>query len=911
MILPTIRRQFSRASSRLVIIGAVLVSVIAGTAGWLILEQRDADLAEGQRATANLAQVLAEQTSRSLQPIDLSLREIQSRLTNSGILNHDNVLGWGSKATFDMLVEWVKGLPLADALMVIGADGRVVNFSRAFPPVPLNASTRDYYLYLSTHDGHALFVSAPAKSYLQGAWTVFLARRVNDPQGAFAGIVVAAVTLSYLEDFYRAVTRENEAVTVLRRDGLILARSPPTEDQIGKKLPAEAPWYGLLEKGGGSYRSPGYVGTETRLVSVRPLREFPLVIDVSMTQAEALSQWPQQVMWLMAGAVLAAACVIFLLRVFGKQYGRLAQQNAQLEISRVQFDAVLDNMSQGLTLFDSDRNLVVCNHRFAEMYGLSPQQTRPGTSFADIIKYRVARGTSVVMTPADYLARAKNLVDTGTFFELTNELSDGRIISLHSQPLASGGWVSTHEDITERRHAEATLAFTARHDALTKLANRMLFQERLVAAIAKTRDGTHCALLCLDLDCFKVINDTLGHPVGDGLLCAVADRLSAVVRDGDTVARLGGDEFAIIQADLTSPGDAEVLADRIIAALGQPYEVDGHRIVAGVSMGISTGPTDGTSSDTLLCNADIALYLAKTEGGGAYRFFAPEMQAPIQARRAVDLDLRSALSAEAFELYYQPILDLQSGRVTGFEALIRWHHPVRGLISPADFIPVAEETGLIIPIGEWVLRQACQEAVNWPRDIEIAVNLSPVQFKSARLLEGVREALAVSGLDPRRLELEITETVLLQNSEATLTLLHQLRALGIHIALDDFGTGYSSLSYLRSFPFDKIKIDRSFIRDVDTNKDSAVIVGAIVDLARGLGMTTVAEGVETQRQLATSRRQRCTKVQGYLFSRPVPAREVPALIRTLCISEPRQAEWGEAAGDHLMEETVYGDGNHS
>jgi diguanylate cyclase (GGDEF)-like protein len=869
----------SPANRRLILICVTLIAAIAGATGWLIVSQRAADLARGLHATTDLAQALAEETSRIVQPVDLTLREVLGRLTLADDLDSSSNLG--SKATFDLLTERLKGLPQVDALIVIGADGRLVNFSRAYPPARLDASNRDYFQYLSTHDDYGLFISAPAKAYLDGKWTVYLARRVNGPHGEFAGTVVAAVTLSFLEDFYRAAVPDHVAVTVLRRDGVILMRYPHIDARIGEKLPRQAPWYRLLVKNGGSYLSPGFLQPGASLVSVRPLREFPLVIDVSTPEAAALSGWLPQSLWLVAGAMFATCCVILLVRTFGRQYAQLAAQNAELETGRMRFDAVLDNMSQGLTLFDAGQRLMVCNRRFAEMYGLSREQVRPGTPFQDIIKHRIARGTFLAMKPDDYVARAQNLVDTTESFELVNELSDGRAMLLHSRPLGGGGWVSTHEDITERRRAEAALAFMARHDALTELPNRTLFQERLNEAIARARRGSCCALLCLDLDHFKMINDTLGHPVGDSLLRAVADRLSAAVRNIDTVARLGGDEFAIIQADLDTPNDSAVLANRIIATLNEPFDIDGHRVVTGTSIGIAMAPNDGTSSDTLLRNADIALYLAKAEGRGVFRFFEPQLEARVQARREVEVDLRNALPANEFSVYYQPILNLRSGKVAGFEALIRWNHPTRGLIGPADFIPIAEETGLIVPIGDWVLRAACLEAANWPRDIEIAVNLSSVQFKSGQLLDSVRQALAISGLDPNRLELEITESILLQNSQDTRALLHQLRALGIRIALDDFGTGYSSLGYLRSFPFDKIKIDRSFVRDIGLNSGSAVIVGAVVSIARGLGMTTVAEGVETADQLARVRSLGCSMVQGYLFSRPRPSAEVPGLIRSL------------------------------
>ena len=885
----------SRTSRFLLFIGIVIVTAIGGATAWLVLEQRADHLVESQRSTSNLAVVLAEQTSRVIQPVDLTLREILGRLTAVEAGTGVAVTNWGSAAIFDLLTERIKGLPQVDALMVVNADGHVANFSRAFPPVPLDASGRDYFQHLKAQDDHGLFVSGPATTFLDGRWVVFLARRMNDAHGSFAGIVVAAVTLPYLEDFYHAVAPESGSVTLLRRDGVILVRYPPEPHLTGTKMPAEAPWHDMVEAGGGSYRTPGYLTNIAGLISVRPLRDFPLIIDVGTSEAAALSEWKRHLPWLLAGAALAAACAIFLLRVFALQYDRLARQNALLETSRQQFDAVLDNMSQGLTLFDSDRNLLVCNRRFAEIYKLSWDQVRPGTSFADIVGHRVAAGSFLDMKPEDYLSRAANLVAMAEDFELIDPLGDGRSIFLHSRPMRSGGWVSTHEDITARRHAEASLTFMARHDALTELPNRMFFQERLADAIAMTQRGGSCVLMCLDLDRFKVINDTLGHSVGDGLLRAVSGRLSGAVRAGDTVARLGGDEFAIILLNLRPPEDAAVVASRFLEALREPYDIDGHRIMAGASIGISIAPRDGDCSETLLKNADVALYLAKTNGRGTFRFFKPDIDFCVQQRRTVELELRNAVPADDFELYYQPILDLASGKVSGFEALIRWNHAVRGLVSPAEFIPIAEETGLIIPIGEWALRTACLEAAGWPEDVKVAVNLSPAQFRGSQLLGVVQEALAGSGLDPVRLELEITELLLLENSADRMELLHQLRALGIRIALDDFGTGFSSLSYLRSFPFDKIKIDRAFIRDVDTDKDSAVIVGAVVTIAQALGMTTVAEGVETMEQLAKVRDQGCSKVQGYLFSRPRPASEVPGLIRTLHVEGSPRLVAGETA----------------
>jgi diguanylate cyclase (GGDEF)-like protein len=455
------------------------------------------------------------------------------------------------------------------------------------------------------------------------------------------------------------------------------------------------------------------------------------------------------------------------------------------------------------------------------------------------------------------------------------------VIAICHQPLPDGGWVATHEDITERQQAEARLVYLARHDALTGLPNRVLFQERLEQALTLAGRGGHCAVLCLDLDRFKLVNDTLGHPVGDRLLQAAADRLQACVREMDTVARLGGDEFAIIQPAVERPEDAELLANRILVAFRSAFEIDEHTIQAGTSLGVAIAPGDGTSPEKLLKNADIALYLAKTEGRSKVRFFEPEMDASIQLRRMLELDLRLAIARNEFEVYYQPLVDVATRMIAGFEALLRWHHPVRGLVSPAEFIPLAEETGMIVAIGEWVLRTACVEAKNWPADISVAVNLSPIQFRQGNLVAVVKDALDASGLHPDRLELEITETVLLQNTVGTLAALHELRAIGVAVALDDFGTGYSSLSYLRSFPFDKIKIDQSFVRDLVEDKEALSIVRAITGLGQGLRMRTTAEGVETQEQLDILRREGCTEIQGYLFSRPMPADELPALIERL------------------------------
>jgi diguanylate cyclase (GGDEF)-like protein/PAS domain S-box-containing protein len=446
-------------------------------------------------------------------------------------------------------------------------------------------------------------------------------------------------------------------------------------------------------------------------------------------------------------------------------------------------------------------------------------------------------------------------------------------------------------DVTERKEAELRLAHAARHDSLTGLPNRTLFRERLDEALARARRGSGCALLCLDLDRFKEVNDTLGHPVGDRLLVAVADRLRRELRETDMLARLGGDEFAIIQSFLLEPQEAAALARRLIEALARPFIIDGQHVVIGVSIGIALAPRDSAETESLLSAADMALYRAKSDGRGLWRYFEPAMNRRMRERRELELDLRRALDGQQFELFYQPIVGVDPRKVKTFEALLRWRHPERGLLTPDLFIPLCEEIGLIVPLGDWALRRACAEAARWPREIGVAVNFSPVQIQSRHLVAQIASALREAGLDPRRLEVEITENVLIKDKETTLATLHALKAVGVRIAMDDFGTGYSSLSYLQTFPFDKVKIDRSFIRDLDQSRKSNAIVKAVVSLCDGLDMTVVAEGVETEAQFEALRREGCGEAQGFLFSRPLAARDVPALLESL----DGGPKWPEAA----------------
>jgi diguanylate cyclase (GGDEF)-like protein len=550
---------------------------------------------------------------------------------------------------------------------------------------------------------------------------------------------------------------------------------------------------------------------------------------------------------------------------------RQSQQMETLEKQRL--DIALDNMTQGLLLFDASERLVVCNQRYIEIYGLSPDVVKPGCSFRDLVAHRKLTG-SFGGDVEEYCSSTLRDIARGAVTQTVVETGDGRSIQIVNQMLAIGGWVATHEDITERARSDDRIAHLAHYDALTDLPNRGLFGEQLDLALKMVPRGEQLAVLYIDIDEFKSVNDSLGHTVGDELLRAVAGRLRGCLTATDFVARLGGDEFAIIQTSIERPSNTTDLVARIYEAIREPYECGGHLLTTDASIGIALAPKDGTELVELLKNADLALYAAKADGRRTYRFFKPGMDARVKALRILELDLRQAIADGGFELHYQPLVSLQDNKVTGCEALLRWRHPERGMISPAEFIPVAEETGLINPLGEWVLITACTEAASWPDHVKVAVNVSPVQFRSQAFALKVAAALAISGLPAHRLELEITETVLIRDDEAALVMLHQLRALGVRIALDDFGTGYSSLSYLQRFPFDKIKIDRSFIKDIAEPDGAACIVQAIVNIAAARHMTTTAEGVETQQQLDALRNLGCNEMQGYLYCAAMPATEI-------------------------------------
>jgi diguanylate cyclase (GGDEF)-like protein len=554
---------------------------------------------------------------------------------------------------------------------------------------------------------------------------------------------------------------------------------------------------------------------------------------------------------------------------------RRLEQETEARVRR-QYDRLqtaIATMPQGFFLIDAEERLVVWNQSFLRMYGFCDEEVAAGMRIDDVLKRRLAIG-AVPATPK--LPLFRTAIAEGRSLQRIEDYVDGRIMVITASPTADGGAAITHEDITDRRRVEAEVEKLARFDVTTGLANRSHFRERIGQALRDRDDRLQVALLYVDLDHFKTVNDSLGHSVGDRLLAAVAERIHACCGEWESVGRLGGDEFAVLQTRLDQPIAATDLARRLNEAVAQPYEIDGNPIVVTASIGIAVAPDDSLDTDTLLCHADMALYRAKSEGRGVARFFEPEMNARLQSRRTLELDLREALTAGQFQLHYQPLVGAASGRTEGFEALLRWHHPALGLVPPNDFVPIAEEIGLIGEIGAWVLREATRAAATWPSHLRVSVNISPVQIRTRVLTLDVLAALGRSGLDPDRLELEITEGVLLGDTEATLATLAQLREFGVRFAMDDFGTGYSSLGYLRRFAFDKVKIDQSFVRDLGETSDAVAIVRAVTGLCSSLGIITTAEGVETEIQRDRLRQEGCDQFQGWLFGHPMPEAEVLA-----------------------------------
>ncbi len=863
------------------ILGGVMLiaSIVIGTA-IVVLDFRERALNNRERELENTALLLARHFDRELNDFDAVQRDVVRRMGILKITTPEAFRRLMSSEEVHANLQPVAGaLTDVAGVNVFDANGQLVNSSRFWPVPDLSISDRSYFKEFAGDDRSPPVLLTLVQSHLTKLWTIVVARKVVGPNGQLLGVITRGVSPANLESFFESLALgTGSAISLSHRDGTLLARYPHVEEMIGRNF-RTAPIQQLLSRTDhGTVRFVSPVDGEDRLTSTRALRDFPVSIIATTTVATALVDWRAQTQSLIVAAGLVTLVIAFTLFVIArKMLEQHKDSKRRLALEKERLDTAVNNMTQGLLLYDSDARIVLYNQRYLDMYGLSADVVKPGWHFRDLIVYRKETGSfrgdvdafcSTVLRNVAQKRMTHNIVET----------SDGRSIQIVNQPLANGGWVATQEDITERRSAEKQIAHLAHYDALTDLPNRVLFREQLERELERAKRGEPLAVLYIDIDEFKSVNDSLGHPAGDELLKAVASRLRSCVRETDFVARLGGDEFAIVQTGVKQPSDVLELVKRFYEAIREPYECLGHQVRTDASIGIAMAPDDGTSLDQLLKSADLAMYGAKADGRRTYRFFEPDMDARVKARRTLELDMREAIADQAFELRYQPVVDLASNEIVGCEALLRWNHPVRGMISPAEFIPIAEETGLICEIGDWVLATACAEATHWPPAIKLAVNVSPVQFRSHAFSLKVANALAATGLSAGRLELEITEAVLIRDDEAALSMLQHLRAIGVRIALDDFGTGYSSLSYLRRFPFDKIKIDRSFINDLADAEGSSSIVQAVINIAKSRNMTTTAEGVETEQQKEMLTGLGCTEMQGFLFSQARPVAEIRMML---------------------------------
>ncbi len=994
-------------------LGVAVIVIIWSGIYLLASQEREHAYQDAVRQGSNLTRVLQEYIKRVVAESDGALLALRREYQNDP--QHFDIAHWVARTQ-----------PPSDLTVQFGvtdADGFVKQSSLGPISSPIYVADRAHFKFQRDSTSDELYISEPVLGYLSKKLTIQFTRRLSKPDGSFDGTVLTSLDVTQLENFFSSLDIGRAGiVSLVGTDGIVRARGGPDPATRGfsGKIVTDSPMFAALRQNStghywnsptGSARFDG-VG---RLLSYRQVSGLPLIAVVGLAKKSIFLQADATLQkYLLAGTILTI--IVIIVMALGVAHQARLQELAHLELKRqadlaeqsARLIAAIENMTQGLSMFNKHGRLVVCNSLYAEMYQLPDDLRRPGTPLVDIIDHSIRMG--IVKRDRQEIAAAERhlsaLAQASDNHRASwiREHSNGDLIRLSRQLLRDGGWVTTHEDITEQRRAQQELdetkrfldsiienipvavvvkdaktrkyllvnrafeamldmprsellgrtvfeifkaedaklindtdseslygsdgvrfkelevqtpirglriqathrivmrdrhgeakcviaviedvtdrkksdqriAFLAHHDALTGLANRAALTQKIDEAAARQRRrGEPFTVLLLDLDRFKQVNDTLGHPAGDALLTEVATRLRTLLRETDVLARLGGDEFAIIQAGEPKQREAAAaLADRIIEILGQPFVLDGGEINIGTSIGIALAPEHDSGSDPLLKMADLALYRAKSAGRNGYRFFDPQMSEIASARQEIENDLRRALQHNEMELHYQPIIDTKTRKICSVEALVRWRHPTKGLIFPDLFIPLAEETGLITQIGQWVLDAACTEAATWPAHVKIAVNLSLVQFHKANLSEVVLRALASSGMSAERLELEITETALIESAAECLPTLRQFKAMGITIVLDDFGTGYSSLSQLAMFPFDKIKIDKSFIQNMTKRSECAAIISATLTLAQSLDIATTAEGVETVDQYRLLRLAGVTSLQGYLFKRPCPASEI-------------------------------------
>jgi diguanylate cyclase (GGDEF)-like protein len=857
----------STAVLGLVIIAMLWAVIVVKYAGDI-----QADRLAAQRMTQNFTMVFEENVLRSIGEIDKALlymrRTIETRKDTSdyGTIVH----------TTDVLSEIIVQVAIIDQNGIMRASN-----AGPQPAPPIDLGDREHFRFHVNRDADELFISKPLVGRASGKWSVQFTRRFLNRDGSFAGVVVASLDPAHLTEFYNKIDLGADVgISLVGADGIVRATGGSADGySLGFDLSGREIARRMATSANASFEDADPSSGQTRIITIRKVRGHPLWVSVSTSEQDAFADsWAA----FKINTIIGLALTLIILGAME----RVLRSEERARLKADQLRLTLEHMRQGIMLVTRDREIPVINRRCAELLSLPDDVVQHPPRFDQLVASACHRGA--LTDPQDLRSgpvAADSATEPGGSLVYERWGPNGRMLEVRAGSLPDGSFVQTFTDITKRWEAEARVARLASEDPLTGLPNRRVFRTDLdrqcdtLATSCPPADGEiSFAVFFLDLDRFKVINDSMGHRMGDRLLQAVAQRLLTTLVDGDTLARLGGDEFAIIVKSARSRPALDARAAAIVEAIARPYEIDGSRVRSSVSIGVAVAPVDGRTADDLLVAADVALYEVKANHRGSHRFFEQAMTLEVNERRQIELDLREAIEANAIELHYQPIVDMRTGAVTGFEALARWNHPVRGAIPPTVFIPIAEDTGIIYTLGRWILIEACRQAMTWPDCMAVSVNVSPVQFAEPDFVETVAAALAAAGLDPARLELELTEGIFLEDNAATSTTLRKLKDLGVAITLDDFGTGYASLSYLRVFPFDRIKIDRSFVSDLGTGSQLIAIVQAVVSIARALGMTTTAEGVETEAQREFLAALGCDHAQGWLFSRALPPAEVIKLL---------------------------------